>query len=209
MQITRIRELDAEPAVTSGDRTVSYRELRELAGGLATELGDVGRAAVWAENTLQAIIATVATVESGVELVPLNPKLGSSELQHILSDARPDVVIGAPPSAELGTLPRIGVDLEARGELPGTGVREDGPAIVIYTSGTTGAPKGVLMPGRAIATNLDALAQHGTGPSATRSRTPCRSFTFTDSCSDCSGRSGAAVTCTIWSTSQRSLSPAR
>jgi malonyl-CoA/methylmalonyl-CoA synthetase len=31
--------------------------------------------------------------------------------------------------------------------------------LVIYTSGTTGRPKGVLLPARAIKTNLDALAE--------------------------------------------------
>ena len=35
----------------------------------------------------------------------------------------------------------------------------ESPALVIYTSGTTGPPKGVLLPRRAVASNLDALAQ--------------------------------------------------
>ena len=36
---------------------------------------------------------------------------------------------------------------------------DEAPAIIVYTSGTTGPPKGVLLPRRAIATNLDALAE--------------------------------------------------
>jgi malonyl-CoA/methylmalonyl-CoA synthetase len=104
----------------------------------------------------------VATVESGIELVPLNPKLGAAELDHILGDARPEVVIGAPDAGAGGIqsgIPALSVDPEARGELPRRTLSPESPALVIYTSGTTGPPKGVLLPGRAITSNLDALAR--------------------------------------------------
>jgi malonyl-CoA/methylmalonyl-CoA synthetase len=159
MQITRLHELDSQPAVTAGTRTMSYRELRAAAGGLASRLDGVGRAAVWAQNTLEAIIAMVATVECGIELVPINPKLGAAELDHILSDATPDVLIGGPDAGPLAGIPRLSVDPDARGELRLRTVSDESPAIVIYTSGTTGRPKGVLLPARAITTNLDALAE--------------------------------------------------
>src|SRR6185503_7114201 len=35
----------------------------------------------------------------------------------------------------------------------------EAPAFVVYTSGTTGPPKGVVLPRRAVASNLDALAR--------------------------------------------------
>jgi malonyl-CoA/methylmalonyl-CoA synthetase len=162
MGITRLRELDLPAAVTAGGRTLSYAELRGAAGALAAQFEGADRAAVWAQNTLEAIIAMVAVVESGVELVPLNPKLGSTELEHILSDARPDVVIGAPDAGVGGVqagIARLTVDPDARGSLPEHSLDDESPALVIYTSGTTGRPKGVLLPGRAITSNLDAIAE--------------------------------------------------
>ena len=162
MGITRLRELDSQPAVTAGGRTLSYAELRGAAGALAGQLGGVTRAAVWAQNTLEAIIAMVAIVESGVELVPLNPKLGSSELEHILADAKPDLVVGAPDAGVCGIecgIAQLAVDADARGNLPDRASVGESPALVIYTSGTTGRPKGVLLPGRAITSNLDVIAE--------------------------------------------------
>jgi malonyl-CoA/methylmalonyl-CoA synthetase len=160
--ITRLLELDAQPAVTAGGTTLSYRELREAVGGFAEQLTGVSRAAVWAHNSLEAIVAMVATVESGVELVPLNPKLGSSELDHILSDARPDVLIGPAGASVNGTnsgVRQLAVDPKAHGDLPEIDRDPESPALLIYTSGTTGRPKGVLTPERAITSNLDALAE--------------------------------------------------
>jgi len=158
MDLTRLRELDSEPAVTVGERTLSYGQLRAAAGAVAVELAGASRAAVWAENTLEAIVAMVAMVEAGVELVPLNPKLGRSELEHILADSRPEAVVCAPQLAPLGQLRRITVDLDARGQLPAAPEDPERVALVVYTSGTTGKPKGVLLPRRAVAANLDALA---------------------------------------------------
>jgi malonyl-CoA/methylmalonyl-CoA synthetase len=51
----------------------------------------------------------------------------------------------------------VGSDPRERGELR-TDLDDDAPAIIIYTSGTTGPPKGAVLPRRAIASNLDALA---------------------------------------------------
>ena len=127
----------------------------------------VSRAAVWAENTLEAIVATVAMVESGIESVPLNPKLGSSELDHILSDSQPEAVVGAPQVAPLGHLRRFSVELDATGELPEAPADPERVALVVYTSGTTGRPKGALLPRRAVAANLDALADAWSGPRRT------------------------------------------
>ncbi len=164
MQMTRVRELGDEPAVTVGDRTLSYAQLRSAAGGLAETLKGHERVAVWAQNDLPTIVALVAVLESGIEAVPLNPKLGSSELEHILGDSEPELIIGTADGghaavAELHGIPSLDVDPDAHGELPPLSDDPEAVALIIYTSGTTGRPKGVLMPRRAITANLDAISE--------------------------------------------------
>lgn len=145
--------------MTVADRTLTYDDLLGAAGAVAGQLAGVRRAAFWAETTLEAMVGAVAAVESGIELVPLNPKLGSAELDHILGDSRPEAILGGPGDGALAAIPRVAVDVEARGRLPQPPSDPEGVALVIYTSGTTGRPKGVLLPRRAVATNLDALAE--------------------------------------------------
>lgn len=158
MDLTRLRDGGDRPALIVDGRTLTYDDLLGAAGGVAAQLPDVRRAAFWAENTLEAMVAAVAAVESGIQLVPLNPKLGSSELAHILGDSQPEAILGGPGVGPLSQIPRVTVDVEARGALPDPPGDPEAVTLVIYTSGTTGRPKGVLLPRRALATNLDALA---------------------------------------------------
>ncbi len=104
------------------------------------------------------MVASVAALCAGVTLVPVNPKLGRGELEHVLEDSRPDVVVGAPGLP--ASARRVTVDVSARGgELPEAAAADDeDPALIVYTSGTTGRPKGAVLPRRAVASNLDALA---------------------------------------------------
>jgi malonyl-CoA/methylmalonyl-CoA synthetase len=156
--LSAVLELDGEPAVAVGDRGLTYGELRGAAAALAARFDGAERVAVWAESTLETCVAAVAAVATGVPLVPVNPKLGRSELEHVLTDSQPDVIVGAPD--DLPGAPRgLTVDVDARGdELPASEAGDEDPALIIYTSGTTGKPKGAILPRRAVASNLDGLA---------------------------------------------------
>ncbi|MET7655639.1 MULTISPECIES: acyl-CoA synthetase [unclassified Streptomyces] len=172
------------PALRFGERSLTYAELASAAGAVGERvrgaLGvpplersrDRGRVAVWATPSLETAVGVVGVLLAGVAAVPLNPKSGDKELGHILGDSAPGVVLAAPgdelPSA-LDRLTRIDVDVEVEVEVggggrgagvPGVGVPvgDEDPALVVYTSGTTGPPKGAVIPRRAIATTLDALA---------------------------------------------------
>ena len=155
---------DGREAIRIGDTALSYRELAGAAARTAERLQGAGRVAVWAEPTLELCIAVVGALAAGAAVVPINPGLGRRELGHIVDDSAPERFLawpGVDPPAELRHLSRTDVVREAHpaeAELPDQ-LETDDVAFVMYTSGTTGPPKGVQISRRAIASNLDALAE--------------------------------------------------
>ncbi|MEU6577440.1 acyl-CoA synthetase [Streptomyces sp. NPDC046805] len=161
-------------ALRFGDRSLTYAELGAASGAVADRVRDAGRVAVWATPELETAVAVVGALLAGVAVVPLNPKSGEKELAHILSDSTPSLVLTAPGTrlpAALGDVTgvplaraesrawgRADVDVHGTGTLPEDRAAETDPALIVYTSGTTGPPKGAVLPRRAVAATLDALA---------------------------------------------------
>ena len=149
-------------ALRFGDRSLTYAELAAATGALAARLPRGGRVAIWATPALETAVAVVAALRAGAAAVPLNPKSGEKELGHILSDSAPSVVLAAPADelpSTVGQLRRLDVDVTGTGgPAPAPFPGDEEPALIVYTSGTTGPPKGAVLPRRAIATTLDALA---------------------------------------------------
>ncbi|MGH3873284.1 MAG: AMP-binding protein [Pseudonocardiaceae bacterium] len=149
------------PALRFGQRSLTHRELGMATAALVPQLSGARRVAVWAAPELEACVALVAALAAGVPAVPINPQSSTRELRHVVSDAAPDLILAAPGAvlpALLRTVPRLDVDLRFGHETLPAEPAPESPALVVYTSGTTGPPKGVVLPRRALAADVDALA---------------------------------------------------
>lgn len=162
----KLREPDDTEALRfvrqdSRDRVLDYNALAGVAGRIAESVGSAQRVAVWATSSPHACAAVIGALCAGAAVVPINPKMGERELSHIVRDSSPELLLAEPgfePPDGLGDTPVHEVDLESRGGSLPPEPAEDTPALIVYTSGTTGAPKGVVLPRRAVRANLDALA---------------------------------------------------
>jgi malonyl-CoA/methylmalonyl-CoA synthetase len=145
MLLTGMAQPDGREAVRVGADALTYAQLHAAAGAVAERVAGMRRVAVRADVSLSTVVAVVGALAAGVPVVPINPKAGEREREHILSDSAPDALLDD-------------VDVTASGAWPASEPDGEAPAIIVYTSGTTGPPKGVVLPRRARASNLDAIA---------------------------------------------------
>lgn len=153
---------DAVALIDDGrNLTLTYADLEEQSRRLAAWLAAAGvgagdRVAILAGNTTDVFEALFACAKLTAILVPLNWRLALPELQFIIDDCRPRVLIYedtyADSAAAVGTpgLLQLGDDYEAAKMAsdptavgPVTATLDD-PWAILYTSGTTGHPKGAI-----------------------------------------------------------------
>ena len=149
------------------DRVLSYRELNLRGDRLAHYLTDHygitkgDRIAILAENSLEQVILFVAAQKTGCILVPLNYRLAGPEIDYLLRNAEPRLLVYASEFSDTLAAAPARADLPHEWDIaelatycassttptppfPAVEPAADDPIFILYTSGTTGFPKGAL-----------------------------------------------------------------
>ena len=150
-------------------RTLTYAQLNRLGNRTAHQLTDFfgikkgDRIALLAENRLEYLLLFVAAQKTGCVLVPLNYRLASDEINHLLFDAKPGLIISEtkyqttleatsayPKIPNRWTFEELEMFCAQNGEalkdlyFENAQIVDDDPIFILYTTGTTGFPKGAL-----------------------------------------------------------------
>ena len=149
---------DIPDAVRVDEAVLSRSELLGAATSVAERVAGARRVAVLATPTVETVLAVTGCLIAGVPVVPVPADVGAAERRHILTDSGAQAWLGPKPT-ETGGLQHVPVRLHARSWHRYAEPAAESTALIIYTSGTTGPPKGVVVSRRAIAADLDALAE--------------------------------------------------
>ncbi len=180
LAVTRIAQrAPLSLALFDGERSMDYATLEQRSNRLAHALRDghrfdkADRVALLVHNRMEVVEVMVGVVKAGLVYVGLNFRMTESELNAVLDNAEPRMLITEPEFEALATrlAKRRGIPLrvldradsfEAELSSASAAFLADAHTVfphdhfaIVYTSGTTGLPKGILF-------DHAAALQHGT-----------------------------------------------
>ena len=145
-------------SVPNGTVSLSRSDLVGAATSVAERVGGAHRVAVLATPTAATVLAVTGCLIAGVPVVPVPADVGHGRTpSHPHRLRRAGLARRSSPTSRRAC-PHIPVRLHARSWHRYPEPSPDATAMIMYTSGTTGPPKGVVLSRRAIAADLDALA---------------------------------------------------
>jgi long-chain acyl-CoA synthetase len=144
-------------AITNGDDSLTYSELYNAAGVAAAEVSEAGveHLAVLDVSSLAVPVGLFASAWAGLPYVPLNYRLTGDELDRLVDQIKPSVLVTEGDRVEHlehldGTRVVRREDFLARARAgtagdPTWSMDAEDIAILLFTSGTTGPPKAAVL----------------------------------------------------------------
>jgi acyl-CoA synthetase (AMP-forming)/AMP-acid ligase II len=170
-------------AISADDgRTVSYGQLRNMAGRFATFLRERGlgpndRVALLANNSIEQLLCYLGVMAAGATICTVHVEMNRNQLDNIFERLKPKLILyqdglqlddlvakAAVPQFRLGRFDRTEPGTffaELSRCTPSEPQRPAGPdddAVILFTSGTSAQPKGVVLNYREFLLNIDPLA---------------------------------------------------
>ena len=166
----------------SGDKQITYKELFYRASLFAQQLKAKGikprdRVLLFFENSIEFFIGYYGIAQLGAVVAPLNTFLKERELEHIINDSRPSLLVASTIllqklvedhiDAKVPVLTEKDMDVtssfnESVCQPVPPLLESQEMAALLYTSGTTGLPKGVMLSSKNILTNcIQTIARLG------------------------------------------------
>jgi amino acid adenylation domain-containing protein len=155
------QQVEAYPdrlAVKDGSRTFTYRRLNEESNKVARTILEMrGKGeepiALLFDQGIHAVVAILGILKAGKFYVALPPSATRPELEGVLSDCQPGLIVTNGTRLDLArrltnksdgflNIDEIGETVENTNPIPE--LNDDRLAYIFYTSGTTGSPKGVF-----------------------------------------------------------------
>ncbi len=173
----RHKSFESKPAlIWQGECVCTYGELPTMVGRYRAALAQLGvqrgeRVMVKTENSPAFVFSYLAILASGAIFVPLNAAYTAAEVQALIEDAEPVLLVHASATAlpaSDGGIARITLEPDGSGALPAlAGALEPDLSVeamaatdlaaILFTSGTTGRPKGAMLMHQNLSSNVAAL----------------------------------------------------